>query len=78
MGVWKDIRREAQQLKQDCNFILGNGRRIRFWEDRWCGSETLHELFTTLYALADSKGATLEEVWDSSRREGGWNFQILQ
>ena len=25
VGLWKDIRREAQQLKQDCKFILGDG-----------------------------------------------------
>ena len=53
VGVWKDIRREAQLLKQDCNFILGDGERIRFWKDRWRRSDMLHELFPTLYALAN-------------------------
>ena len=41
VGVWKDIRREAHQLKKDCKFILGDGRRIRFWEDKWCGENPL-------------------------------------
>ena len=36
VSLWKDIRREAQQQKQDCKLILGNGDRIRFWEDKWC------------------------------------------
>ena len=36
MGLWKDIRREAQQLKQDCKLMLGDGGWIRFWEDKWC------------------------------------------
>ena len=29
-GLWKDILKEAQQLNQDCNLILGNEERIRF------------------------------------------------
>ena len=36
-----------------------------------CGRNTLCELFPTLYALDDSKGAMVEEVWDSLRGEGG-------
>ena len=37
VGLWKDIRKEAQQLKQKCKIMLGDGSCIRFWEDRWCG-----------------------------------------
>ena len=33
VSLWKDIRREALQLKEDCKLILGEGDRIRFWED---------------------------------------------
>ena len=36
VGLWKDINREASVLKQDCFFVLGNGSRIKFWEDLWC------------------------------------------
>ena len=78
MGMWKEIRREAHLLKQDCNFILGDGGCIRFWEDRWCGSDTLCDLYPTLYALANSKRATVKEVWDTSSREGGWNVRFFR
>ena len=70
MAVWKDIRREAQQLKKDYKFILGDEGRIRFWEDKWCGENPLRELFPTLYALADSKGAMMEEVWETMKEVG--------
>ena len=62
MGLWKDIRSEAQQLKQECIFLLGDEERIRFWKDKWCGGNPLCDLFPTLYAVADSKGAKLGEV----------------
>ena len=41
VGLWKDIRKEAQQLKQKCKIMLGDGGHIRFWEDRWCGENPL-------------------------------------
>ena len=65
-------------MKQNFNFILGDEGRIRFWEDKWSGSDTLSELFPTLYALVNSKGAIVEEVWDSSRREGGWDLRFFR
>ena len=30
VGLWKDIRREAQQLKQDCKLMLGDGVVLDF------------------------------------------------
>ena len=77
MGVWKDIRREAHQLKQGCKFILGDEGRIRFWEDKWCGRNPLCEMFPMLYALVDSKGAMVWEVWNSTRGECGWNLRFF-
>lgn len=31
VGLWKTIRKESTQLKNNCTFVLGDGRRIRFW-----------------------------------------------
>ena len=70
VGLWKDIRKEAQQLKQKCKLLLGDASRIRFWEDRWCGENPLCVSFPTLYVVAASKGATLGEVWETTG-EGG-------
>ena len=54
-------------------FFLGDGRRVRFWEDRWCGDDALSVSFPSLYVLVASKEAWVAEVWDSSREKGGWN-----
>lgn len=35
LGLWKAISKGNSQLKRNCVFTLGDGRRIRFWEDRW-------------------------------------------
>ena len=78
MSIWKDIRREAQQLKQDCNLILGYGDRFIFWEDEWCGENPLSASFPTLYAIAASKGAKVGEVWKTIGDGRGWNLRFIR
>ena len=58
-------------MKNKIVFSMGDGRRVRFWEDRWCGDDALSVSFPSLYAMAASKEAWVVEVWDSSGREGG-------
>ena len=69
VGLWKDISKETRPLKQNC-CILGDGKIIRFWDDSWCGVGPLCEALPALFALADSKGALVADVRDTSRGEG--------
>ena len=62
VGLWKSIAKETDQLKKDCVFKLGDGRKIRFWEDTWCGRQPLCEAFPDLYSIADSKEAKAVEI----------------
>ena len=70
LGLWKGINAKAAKLKQDYVFKLGEGKRIRFWEDVWCGEVSLCAFFPTLYNIARTKGA---KVWESSGENGAWN-----
>ena len=45
VGLWKEIRKEWPQLIQHTYLALGNGRRISFWKDVWCGEEALSLMF---------------------------------
>ena len=53
------------------SFSVGNGRRVRFWRDRWCGDSPLCESFPSLFALSTEKEAWVADVWDPLA-EGGW------
>ena len=65
MGIWKEIRKEGSLLSNNIVFSVGNGRRVRFWKDKWCGDEALCVSFSSLYGLAVSKVVWVAEVWDS-------------
>ena len=54
------------------SFTVGNGRRIKFWKDKWCGDELLCVLFPSLFALASCKEAWVADLWMYSNKKGVW------
>ncbi|RVW38191.1 hypothetical protein CK203_106221 [Vitis vinifera] len=54
-------------------FVVGDGKKVRFWKDKWCGTTSLCKVFPSLFALATSKEAWVNEVWTTEeKRWGGW------
>ena len=60
-------------LKKDCELILGDGKRIRFWEDSWCGRSPLCRVFPKLYKIVDAKGAMVADCWTETSERGAWD-----
>ena len=78
VGLWKEIRKEWTQLIQNTYFDLGNGSRISFWNDAWCGEEALSLTFPNLFRLTAQKNARVAEMWNPESGEGGWNPIFLR
>ena len=52
---------------------MGDGKNVRFWKDKWCGTSRLNEDFPSLFALATSKKAWVTKVWIAEEdRRGSW------
>ena len=45
MGVWKANKNEWEVIKNRSRLLPGNGRRVKFRKDLWCGEPTLEEAF---------------------------------
>ncbi|RVX20512.1 Transposon TX1 uncharacterized 149 kDa protein [Vitis vinifera] len=73
VGFWKEIRKEGALMQNKVAFLVGNGRRVKFWKDIWWGNFPLCNSFPSLYAFASSKEAWVKEFWDSSGVEGAWS-----
>ena len=65
-------------MKDNCNFRIGYGNRIRFSTDHWCGPSTLYISFPSLFDLVVNKLETVVEVWDSSDGSGSWKLNLLK
>lgn len=43
---------------------VGNGRKIRFWEDHWTGNVSLAIVYWPLYMINEQQGKSITQVWD--------------
>ncbi|RVW14194.1 hypothetical protein CK203_102222 [Vitis vinifera] len=78
VGVWKEIMKEAKWCWDSIKFKVGKGTRVIFWTDQWCGNAALSQTFPQLFALMVHRNATVNEMWDSSLGQGGWNLRFYR
>ena len=57
MGLWKVLRKWGHLVSKTFSFAVGDGKRIKFWKDRWCGDSSLNIVFPSLFTLASVKEA---------------------
>ena len=62
------------QIRQNCSIEVGNGLKVRIWEDVWCGEVLLCSSFPSIYEVASSKGDKVVDMWEDTETGEGWNF----
>ena len=62
VGFWKEIKKEGSLLQNKTVFFVGDGKKVKFLKDKWCGNDALCDSFPSLYALAASKEGLVSEV----------------
>ena len=50
--------------------MVGDGQRIKFWKDRWCGDTPLNIAFHSLFTCVCVKEAWVGEVWSVEQGRG--------
>ena len=70
--------KEWSSFSQNAVFSLGDGRRINFWTDIWCGEEALCFRFPSLFNLASNKEAKIADIWDRDKGAGSWSPNFLR
>ena len=78
VGLWKEISKEGMLLLNNVSFSVGDGKRVRFWKDIWCGNTPLCQAFPSLFDLAGSKDAWVADDWDPMGEVGGWTPLFLR
>ena len=61
VGLWKYIWRGWNTFARFLTFEVGDGSRIRFWDDVWCGRDPLREAFPELYRIAQVKDGAVAD-----------------
>jgi hypothetical protein len=48
-----------QAAKMGIKWVVGNGKRVRLWEDTWFGNSSLAIQFWPLYVINEQQGKTI-------------------
>ena len=76
--LWKYIKRAWSFFLSHTRFDSGDGSKIRFWDDVWCGETSLKGAFPILYNIANVKDATVATNMDLSSRTFQWNIIFIR
>jgi hypothetical protein len=79
-GLWKGIMLGRDLFFQHIELVPGQGDRILFWHDSWCGMTPLKSLFLVLFSCSSDKSASLASLLSMSG-EGDirvWNFSLIR
>jgi len=78
VGVWKNIRKGWDSFSRFTRSVMGDGSKISFWHDLWCGDTALKVAFPSLFGIARLKDAivanNLEQLGDSFQ----WNVIFIR
>uniref|UniRef100_A0A2N9GUS3 Reverse transcriptase zinc-binding domain-containing protein n=1 Tax=Fagus sylvatica TaxID=28930 RepID=A0A2N9GUS3_FAGSY len=74
-GLWKGIMSGWDDYFQHVEFVIGQGNRVSFWKDKWCGDIALMDRFPLLFNCSSNREATIETVLNrpDSGGVGNWN-----
>ena len=64
---WKAIAQLFQEFSLITRYVVGNGDRIRFWEDLWRGDQPLGTQYPRLFRVVVDKNISISSVLGPSR-----------
>ncbi|XP_028066481.1 uncharacterized protein LOC114269378 [Camellia sinensis] len=67
---------ECLLLKWWRRIKVGNGGRIRFWQDKWLNNRDLQVQFPRLYSLSTEKEETLQQISAKKNNLGLWQLKF--
>ena len=61
MSLWKSIRQEWPSFLKHLTFEVGDGAKVKFWHDRWCGVLCLKDAYPKLFTISRTRDASMAD-----------------
>uniref|UniRef100_A0A2N9F0T2 Reverse transcriptase domain-containing protein n=1 Tax=Fagus sylvatica TaxID=28930 RepID=A0A2N9F0T2_FAGSY len=78
VSVWKFIRKDWDAFSLYCSYSVGDGRRVKFWHDCWCGDIALKEAFPDLFVISRDKDALVADLMSFPNNRLHWDFHFVR
>ena len=74
--LWKFIRSGWLFFSKFIQYDVGDGTRVKFWDDVWCRDRPFKEVFPDLYNISRSRHALVSEVMRCANGRISWDMQF--
>lgn len=65
-------------FEEHVSFNVGNGRRTKFWKDRWCDSVPLNKRFPLLYEVSRKKNKMVAGFFMKNNQSLDWYIEPMR
>jgi hypothetical protein len=78
VSVWKFIRKGWDSFQSHCSFLVGDGQRVRFWQDWWCGDMALKDAFPELFVISRDTEVSVADLMSFPNGLLHWDFHFVR
>jgi hypothetical protein len=78
VGLWKNIRKCWKSFSSFTRLVVGDGTRIKFWHDLWCGDTVMKVAFLVLFGIARMKDTSVAANVELLGSSNQWNVSFTR
>ena len=78
VGVWKNISQGWPTFSCYILYDIGDGSRVKFWHDHWCGESPLAVSYPDLFRFCRNKEASVSELMKFTNGVLFWDVSLFR
>ncbi|XP_030958992.1 uncharacterized protein LOC115980941 [Quercus lobata] len=78
VGLWKNIHQGWPSFSHHILYDIGDGSRVKFWQDWWCGETSLAVRYSDLFRFCKNKDASVAELMMSTNGVRFWDVRFVR
>ena len=78
VGLWKNISRGWPSFSRHIMYDIGDGSKVKFWKDYWCGETSLTVNYPDLFGFCRNKEASVAELMKSTNGVLFWDVSFFR
>ena len=78
VGLWKNISRGWPTFSHHILYDIGDGSKLKFWQDRWCGETSLVVSYHELFRFCQDQEISVAEIMKFDNRILFWDVSFFR